>query len=160
MLNGRLPFLNEKVSSWNIQTINQRIPGHLYRPSAWPFALLCPTLPRQAILIANSKRTQHSTEVRDLLGQCLSFDPFARPALEQIMGHPWLAKPCLEWAQLAGNSEWHENDKAAAEQRHESGLSSECSENHHSGVGTSMAMAVTAAGFPSTHNHASIPLFL
>lgn len=75
MLNGRLPFRNEK----DICT------AHLLGP-----------LPYYASL---------SSEARDLIEKCLVFDPFNRPSFEDVLNHVWLAKPTPDWLALtAGTS--------------------------------------------------------
>jgi serine/threonine protein kinase len=89
-----------------------------------------------------------SREVRDLLGLCLSFDPFARPSLEQLLVHPWLAKhPIPDWTQLsmecalAGAEVEAGEEETGAEQRQESGLASDDGGNCSEGVAVS-SMAV------------------
>ncbi|KAL3090239.1 hypothetical protein niasHS_006691 [Heterodera schachtii] len=80
MLNGRLPFLNEK----DICT------AHLLGPL--PFF------------------TTLSKAARDLLAQCLSFEASSRPSLHQILAHPWLndASAPIDWCQLSAacSSQW------------------------------------------------------
>ncbi|KAI3413549.1 hypothetical protein GPALN_011039 [Globodera pallida] len=73
MLNGRLPFLNEK----DVCT------AHLLGPLPFFTAL--------------------SKAARDLLAQCLSFEAFSRPSLHQILAHPWLNKKSApaDWGQLS-----------------------------------------------------------
>ncbi|KAI1721264.1 protein kinase domain-containing protein [Ditylenchus destructor] len=71
MVNGRLPFHNEK----DICT------AHLLGPL--PFF------------------TTLSPEVRDLIEKCVSFDPFARPTLEEVMKHPWMKMHTPDWMDLS-----------------------------------------------------------
>lgn len=40
-------------------------------------------------------------ELRDLISQCLSFDPCHRPELEDLLSHPWSTMPTPEWVTLA-----------------------------------------------------------
>uniref|UniRef100_A0A1I8B102 non-specific serine/threonine protein kinase n=1 Tax=Meloidogyne hapla TaxID=6305 RepID=A0A1I8B102_MELHA len=99
MLNGRLPFLNER----DICT------SHLLGPL--PFYVPV------------------SREARELLTQCLNFDPFLRPSLEQLLTHPWLTKTEIEWNKLNqhyknGEEEYFE-DEEKIKHSHESGLASE-----------------------------------
>uniref|UniRef100_A0A914C3W7 non-specific serine/threonine protein kinase n=1 Tax=Acrobeloides nanus TaxID=290746 RepID=A0A914C3W7_9BILA len=70
MVNGRLPFQNEK----DICT------AHLLGPL--PF-------------FANI-----SDEARDLIEKCLTFDPFSRISLDEVLKHPWLARPTADWLNL------------------------------------------------------------
>uniref|UniRef100_A0A0N5AQY7 non-specific serine/threonine protein kinase n=1 Tax=Syphacia muris TaxID=451379 RepID=A0A0N5AQY7_9BILA len=74
MLNGRLPFRNEK----DICT------SHLL--GSLPFY------------------TSISPEAKDLIEKCLRFDPFARYSLEEIMGHPWVLAPTADWLTLSASS--------------------------------------------------------
>jgi len=70
MLNGRLPFHNEK----DICT------AHLLGPLPY--------------------FTKLSLEARSLIEKCLCFDPFLRPSLDDVLKHPWLQMPCQSWKQL------------------------------------------------------------
>uniref|UniRef100_A0A915N570 non-specific serine/threonine protein kinase n=1 Tax=Meloidogyne javanica TaxID=6303 RepID=A0A915N570_MELJA len=100
MLNGRLPFLNER----DICT------SHLLGPL--PFYVPV------------------SREARELLTQCLNFDPFSRPTLEQLLTHPWLTKTEIEWNKLNehyrnGEEEYFFEDEENIKHLNESGLASE-----------------------------------
>ncbi|UMM24271.1 hypothetical protein L5515_004582 [Caenorhabditis briggsae] len=72
-LNGRLPFRNEK----DICT------AHLLGPL--PFFVPV------------------SSEVKDLISKCLTFDPFQRCSLEAILNHPWVKQQPLSWELLTKN---------------------------------------------------------
>ncbi|EFP00197.1 hypothetical protein CRE_18703 [Caenorhabditis remanei] len=69
-INGRLPFRNE----------TEICTAHLLGP-----------------LLYHAKV---STEVKDLIDNCLSFDPFDRCSLEEIMNHPWVKKQPISWELL------------------------------------------------------------
>ncbi|VDM37629.1 unnamed protein product [Toxocara canis] len=70
MLNGRLPFRNEK----DICT------SHLLGP-----------LPFHTLL---------SDEAKDLMERCLRFDPFARCSLDEVVSHPWVHSSTADWLTL------------------------------------------------------------
>jgi serine/threonine protein kinase len=92
-----------------------------------------------------------NSEARDLLSQCLSFDPFARPSLDQILSNPWFAKTNPNWAHLIAKCTFVDNENEVEEgkgrteingkQRQESGLASECCSGSHceGGDGNSQA---------------------
>ncbi|CAJ0580852.1 unnamed protein product, partial [Mesorhabditis spiculigera] len=73
MLNGRVPYRNEK----DICT------SHLL--GALPFY------------------SSVSTEARDLVLQCLSYEPYDRCSLEEILIHPWMTADCPDWVTLTKN---------------------------------------------------------
>uniref|UniRef100_A0AC34Q1K1 Protein kinase domain-containing protein n=1 Tax=Panagrolaimus sp. JU765 TaxID=591449 RepID=A0AC34Q1K1_9BILA len=73
MVNGRLPFQNEK----HICT------SHLLGPL--PFY------------------TEVSEELHDLICKCLTFDPFARISLESILKHTWFDVEIPEWIDISAN---------------------------------------------------------
>ncbi|VDK80555.1 unnamed protein product [Onchocerca ochengi] len=70
MLNGRLPFRDEK----------EICTSHLLGP-----------LPFYA---------QVSKSAIDLINQCLRFDPNKRCTLDAILKHPWIRAPCADWCTL------------------------------------------------------------
>ncbi|KAE9550028.1 hypothetical protein FO519_006756 [Halicephalobus sp. NKZ332] len=71
MLNGKLPFQNEK----HICT------SHLLGPL--PFC------------------AEVSDEARDLVCKCLTFDPFSRLPLEKVLNHPWFNAKETDWYNIA-----------------------------------------------------------
>uniref|UniRef100_A0AC34F4A9 Protein kinase domain-containing protein n=1 Tax=Panagrolaimus sp. ES5 TaxID=591445 RepID=A0AC34F4A9_9BILA len=73
MVNGRLPFQNEK----HICT------AHLLGPL--PFY------------------TEISESLQDLIRKCLTFDPFSRIALEEILKHEWFETETSDWLELTVN---------------------------------------------------------
>ncbi|EFO28154.1 CAMK/PIM protein kinase [Loa loa] len=70
MLNGRLPFRDEK----------EICTSHLLRP-----------LPSYA---------QVSKSAMDLINQCLRFEPNKRCTLDTILQHSWIRAPCADWCTL------------------------------------------------------------
>uniref|UniRef100_A0A0K0DBW9 non-specific serine/threonine protein kinase n=1 Tax=Angiostrongylus cantonensis TaxID=6313 RepID=A0A0K0DBW9_ANGCA len=84
-LNGRLPFKNEK----DICT------AHLLGPL--PFY------------------TPVSAEAKDLIAKCLAFDPFSRCPIEEILRHPWVAQPSIDWLAISAASEKHLHENPANE---------------------------------------------
>uniref|UniRef100_A0A915MBT7 non-specific serine/threonine protein kinase n=1 Tax=Meloidogyne javanica TaxID=6303 RepID=A0A915MBT7_MELJA len=77
-----------------------------------------------------STRLYCPPEARELLTQCLNFDPFSRPTLEQLLTHPWLTKTEIEWNKLNehyrnGEEEYFFEDEENIKHLNESGLASE-----------------------------------
>uniref|UniRef100_A0A915PHF0 non-specific serine/threonine protein kinase n=1 Tax=Setaria digitata TaxID=48799 RepID=A0A915PHF0_9BILA len=74
MLNGKLPFRNEK----------EICTSHLSGPL--PFC------------------TEVSKSAMDLIDQCLCFDPSKRCTLDRILKHSWIRTPCVDWCALMANT--------------------------------------------------------
>lgn len=81
MLNGQLPFRNEK----DICT------SHLLGP-----------LPFHASL---------TDEAKDLLGRCLRFDPFARCSFDELISHPWMLSTTADWLTLTATTNETSNEQ-------------------------------------------------
>uniref|UniRef100_A0A0R3RLA3 non-specific serine/threonine protein kinase n=1 Tax=Elaeophora elaphi TaxID=1147741 RepID=A0A0R3RLA3_9BILA len=80
MLNGRLPFRNEK----------EICTSHLLGP-----------LPFYA---------QVSKGAMDLINQCLRFEPSKRCSLDAILKHSWIRAPCADWCTLIDRLYQNSND--------------------------------------------------
>jgi serine/threonine protein kinase len=102
MLNGKLPYRSEK----DICTV------HLLGP-----------LPYYASL---------SSEAKALIEKCLSFDPFNRPQLDDVLNDPWLTKTTPDWLTLTASTnvttiEQSQNDEKEEDMAAEAAETAKCS---------------------------------
>lgn len=88
MVNGRLPFQNEK----HICT------SHLLGPLPF-FTEVSKGLNYKFLTIFH----KNFSELHDLICKCLTFDPFARISLENILKHSWFDVEIPDWVDISAN---------------------------------------------------------
>ncbi|KAM3723886.1 Serine/threonine-protein kinase [Dirofilaria immitis] len=113
MLNGRLPFRDEK------EICTSHLLGSL------PFY------------------TQVSKNAMDLIAQCLCFDPNKRCTLDAILKHSWMRIPCADWSTLIDRTYQNSSDDQQDNVIYANHISKEHTESSYaeSGVGSTSSFS-------------------